>query len=240
MKKDSIAKNDLKQFWFDLKHIYPAVFSRFFIYWQVTLLCLFLIFSSFYLDSAVRLIFATIHNDFTADLFEFGRWFGDGQPTAILFVIIYTWGMISKNLKIRDTGLLVGESYIFSGLLTLIFKCVFGRWRPYTEHGDFSFDGWHLTGNDYYSFFSGHSQTAFAIAVILAGRTENIYLKVFFYALAVNTALSRIFHDQHWLSDVVTGGIVAIVVGRQLLEFHNARLQAVPAESNENGSEDLQ
>jgi len=227
MNKDTIAKSDFKQFWNDFKKIYPSVFRRIFIHWQWTIACLFVIFSSFYLDSAIRTIFALIHNNFTEALFDFGRWFGDGQPTLFLFLIIFIWGIIAKSIKVRDTGLLIAESYIFSGLLTLIFKCVFGRWRPYTGHGDFAFDGWNLSGNDYFSFFSGHAQTAFAISVILAGRTDNKYLKIFYYALAVNTAFSRIFHDQHWLSDVVTGAIFAILIGKQLLEFHEKRIKNI-------------
>jgi len=219
------SKNDLKQFGLDLKNIYPAAFKSIIENWKITLSCLLLIIVCFYFDSAVRLLFATMHNGFTEDLFALGRWYGNGQATAILFMIIYTWGIAAKNIKLRDTGLLIAISYISSGLLTLITKCVVGRWRPYTEHGSFSFDGWNLTGNDYYSFFSGHSQTAFAISVILAERTDNIYLKIFYYALAVNTAFSRIFHDQHWLSDVITGAIAAIVIGKQLVVFHNKRLQ---------------
>ena len=219
------SKNDLKQFGLDLKNIYPAALKNIIQNWKIAILCFLLIIICFYFDNTIRILFADIHTGFTEELFALGRWYGNGQATAILFLILYTFGIAVKNPKLKDTGLLIGISYICSGLITLLTKCVFGRWRPYTEHGSFSFDGWHLTGNDYYSFFSGHSQTAFAISVILAARTDNIYLKIFYYALAVNTALSRIFHDQHWLSDVVAGAIVAIVIGKQLIVFHDKRLK---------------
>ena len=220
---DKIAISDLRQLWYDLRWIYPYSFNRIFARWGISILCLFLIVSAFYLDPSFRLVFTGIQNSFADSVFTFGRWYGNGTPTLYGFVLLYAAGLYMKNDKVRDTGLLIGESYCFSGLLTLVFKSVFGRWRPYTAQGDLSFGGWSLTDNDQFSFFSGHSQTAFALSVILASSTNNIYLKVFFYLLAVITGFSRIYHDQHWLSDVVMGAVVAIWIGKVLISFHMDR-----------------
>jgi membrane-associated phospholipid phosphatase len=40
------------------------------------------------------------------------------------------------------------------------------------------------------------------------------------YGLACLTALSRVYTDQHWFSDVVFGGIFASAVGRSLVLWH--------------------
>jgi membrane-associated phospholipid phosphatase len=52
----------------------------------------------------------------------------------------------------------------------------------------------------------------------LAAYAPNIYLKIFFYLLAVITGLSRIYHNQHWLSDVVVGGLISIIITQSLIE----------------------
>ena len=215
---------DLKQLWSDFVKVYPASLSKITANWQISIACMFAIVSSFYLDSAVRELVIGIKNNYAADAFDFGRWYGNGQITLYLFLGLYFSGLLIKHFKIRETGLLIGEAYIFSGLITLIFKSFTGRWRPYTNHGDFSFNGWNFTDNDQFSFFSGHATVAFALSAVLASSTKNIYLKFFYYSLAVLTCLSRIYHEQHWFSDVVAGAINAILFTRVLVALRRQRI----------------
>lgn len=217
------VKTDLKQLWTDLKKIYPASYSKIISNWQISLACLFAIISSFYLDPAVRELVMSIKGYYAAEAFEFGRWYGNGLLTLYMFLGLYLLGLFFNKIKMRETGLLIGEAYIFTGLITIIFKSITGRWRPYTNHGDFSFNGWSFDNNDQFSFFSGHATVAFALSAVLASTTKNVYLKVFYYALAVLTCLSRIYHNQHWLSDVVTGAIESILITKVLLYLHKNR-----------------
>jgi membrane-associated phospholipid phosphatase len=214
------VKNDLKQLWSDFVKVYPTAFAKAVDKWQISIACLFAIISAFYLDSPVREIVVSIKNNYAADAFDFGRWYGNGELTLYLFLALYLGGLFFSKYKIRDAGLLIGEAYIFSGLITLIFKSVSGRWRPYTLHGDFSFSWWDLADNDRFSFFSGHASVAFALSAVLASTTKNIYLKSFYYLLAVLTCFSRIYHEQHWFSDVVTGAINALLITKVLLLLH--------------------
>lgn len=212
----------------DLKHIgsafvkvYPMAFRRLFSHWEISLACLFAILSSFYLDPAVRTIVATYKNSIVNSIYDFGRWYGNGQPTLYVFLGAYIGGLILKKYRLRETGLLVGEAFVFSGLLTLIAKSLFGRWRPYTNHGDLAFYGWNFSNNDMFSYYSGHAAVSFALSTVLASTTKNIYLKSFYYLLAAVTCVSRIYHNQHWLSDVVTGAIIAYFISRVLISIHN-------------------
>lgn len=50
---------------------------------------------------------------------------------------------------------------------------------------------------------------AFGISLILARRVENVPLKVLMYSPAGTTAISRMYADQHWFSDVGIGGMLA-------------------------------
>ncbi|MGH2575949.1 MAG: phosphatase PAP2 family protein, partial [Ignavibacteria bacterium] len=113
--------------------------------------------------------------------------------------------------------------YIYTGLITLIFKSLFGRWRPFTQHGDFSFYGLTWGPNEQLSFSSGHASVAFALSCVLAGAANNIYLKILCYLLAVITALSRIYHDQHWLSDVIMGSFIGILISTMLILMHKEK-----------------
>jgi len=195
-------------------------FRRIFMHWQLLLAAIFAIVSAFYLDPAIRDLVTSISGDAAGSLMEFGRWYGNGMPTLYLFLGLYIAGLIFKKYRLRETGLLIFESYIFSGLITLIFKSAFGRFRPYTNKGDFAFYGWNWTNNDMFSYISGHAAVSFALSTILASTTENYYLKSFYYLLAVVTCVSRIYHNQHWFSDVVSGAISAYLISRVLVAIH--------------------
>jgi len=154
---------------------------------------------------------------------EFGRWYGDGPPTLFLFSFFYIGGLLFQKYAVRNIGVLILETYIYSGLITLIFKSFFGRWRPFTLHGDFSFYGLTVGPNEQLSFSSGHASVSFALSCVLASTTDNIYLKVFYYSLAVITGLSRIYHDQHWLSDVIMGSFIGILISTMLIQMHKEK-----------------
>ncbi len=63
------------------------------------------------------------------------------------------------------------------------------------------------------SFPSGHSTTAFATATVLQTH-YGWKLGVPAYAIASYTAMSRVFANQHWASDVTFGAFVGIACGR--------------------------
>mgnify|MGYP001388173638 FL=1 len=215
-----LLKGDLRHLGNAFVKVYPMTFRRIFMHWQLLLAAIFAIVSAFYLDPAIRDLVTSISGDAAGSLMEFGRWYGNGMPTLYLFLGLYIAGLIFKKYRLRETGLLIFESYIFSGLITLIFKSAFGRFRPYTNKGDFAFYGWNWTNNDMFSYISGHAAVSFALSTILASTTENYYLKSFYYLLAVVTCVSRIYHNQHWFSDVVSGAISAYLISRVLVAIH--------------------
>lgn len=215
-----LLKGDLKHIGTAFVKVYPMTFRRIFMHWQLTLAALFAIVSAFYLDPAVKDIITGINNNIADAAFEFGRWYGNGLPTLYLFIGLYITGLIFQKYKLRETGILILEAYIFSGLITLIFKSAFGRFRPYTNKGDFAFYGWNWSNNDMFSYISGHAAVSFALSTILASTTNNYYLKSFYYLLAVITCFSRIYHNQHWFSDVLSGAISAYLISRVLVAIH--------------------
>lgn len=215
-----LLRSDLRHIGRAFVSVYPMTFRRIINHWGLTVGAMFVITSSFWFDETVRLFITGLSGGIVETLAGFGRWYGNGLPTLYLFLGLYIAGLIFKQYKMRETGILIGEAYIFSGLITLIFKSAIGRWRPYMNKDVYDFQGWSLTNNDQFSYFSGHAAVSFALSTILASTTDNIYLKSFYYSLAVVTCLSRIYHQQHWLSDVVTGAIVAYLISRVLVAIH--------------------
>jgi membrane-associated phospholipid phosphatase len=215
--------NDVKQLWYDFLRVYPRSFTWITSHWKISIVLLFILFSAFYLDNAFRFIVLGFRREPFDTIADFGRWYGNGPPTLFLFLIFYLSGLLFKKAAVRNIGLLIGETYVYSGLVTLIFKSFFGRWRPFTLHGDFSFYGITAGPNEQLSFSSGHASVSFALSCVLASTTDNIYLKTFYYMLAVITGLSRMYHDQHWLSDVVMGSYIGILISTMLIQMHKER-----------------
>jgi membrane-associated phospholipid phosphatase len=82
--------------------------------------------------------------------------------------------------------------------------------------------------NDHLSLPSGDATVAFALSAVMAGMIENRLWKIAWYGLAVVTALSRIYHDQHWLSDVLLSTIIGTIVGVWMVNKHLIPLRAEP------------
>lgn len=216
-----LIKSDLKHLGTAFVRVYPLSLRLMVRHWQFTIFSVFIILSAFYLDNAVRSLITRLSGEFIDTVFSFGRWYGSGEATLISFVILYSSGLIASVYKLRETGLLIAEAYIFSGLVTLLFKSATGRWRPYMNRDFLDFSGgWSWSNNDQFSYFSGHAAVSFALSTILASMTDNIYLKIFYYTLALITCFSRIYHNQHWFSDVVTGALSAFLISKVLVAIH--------------------
>lgn len=179
----------------------------------------------FFVDEFVRDYIKTIHNSFYDKIFAFAHWYGKPPLTIYSFIIFYFGGLFLVKDKFRAIGVKILESFIFSGIIVTIIKSIIGRWRPYTEHGSWSFVSFTLGPNDHLSFPSGDVAVAFAFSVIIAGIFKNKLWKIFWYLLAVITSIGRIYHDQHWLSDVIAAAAISIFVG----SYVNYRSRANPA-----------
>jgi lipid A 4'-phosphatase len=100
-----------------------------------------------------------------------------------------------------------------AGLVVDVLKGVFGRARPKLLFADgeygFFFGSAHA---DYWSFPSGHTANAVAIALALFAIWPRFLPLYVVFALLV--ALSRIIITAHYLSDVIMGACVAVVTAR--------------------------
>lgn len=181
---------------------------------SVVFLSLYLI--VFFIDQTIRDFFTKIHTDYFDFLFNVGHFYGKLYLTLIFFISLYAIGLIFQKDIIRKNGLRILEAFIFSGIIVTILKSLFGRWRPYTEKGSFAFKPLNFSSNDHLSLPSGDVAIAFAFSTIAASFFENRYWKILCYSFAVLTFFGRIYHDQHWMSDVILGAFIPTIIGIRL------------------------
>ncbi len=169
--------------------------------------------TSFFFDSEIRLWVNNFRSDIFDHLFSLFHWYGKPFLSITTLLMFYFGGLIITKPRITEIGLKLFESFAFSGIIVTILKSIFGRWRPYAQHGSFSFEFLTLGPNDHLSLPSGDVAIAFAFSTIIAGMIDNKIWKWMWYLFAVITSIGRIYHDQHWLSDVILAAGIALWIG---------------------------
>src|SRR5467141_1355026 len=128
---------------------------------------------------------------------------------------LYVWSMLSRDDHQRETGILAGEAAINSFGVGTAFKYAFGRERPNQGQG---------LGNFFQggvSFPSDHSAVAWSIASVLAHEYPGPFTQIAAYGLATAVSASRVLGGQHFPSDVVVGGAIGWLIGRQIYRAHH-------------------
>jgi len=214
--------SDLRRFVLDGRMLYSAPLRWSATGWGVFTFFILAIVASFFVDDIARQWLATQRSSMWDLVFGFGHWYGTGEPTLLAFACLYVPGIVFATARLRKTGVLIAESYLLSGVLTIAVKSLLGRWRPYTGHGSFAFFPLTWGPNDHLSFPSGHATVAFALSSVIAGMYPHRWWQIFWYALAVIAAVSRMYRDQHWLSDVLFSALLGTTLGVWLV---NERFQ---------------
>ena len=124
----------------------------------------------------------------------------------------YLGGLLFKDPWLRITGLELAEGLAFAGITTTMLKVIIGRSRPYNNFGSQSYKPFQ-TKNGHNSLPSGHVTVAFTLSSILSERFRNPFVSCILYGIATCTALSRMYHDEHWLSDTFLGAAIGISTG---------------------------
>jgi membrane-associated phospholipid phosphatase len=124
----------------------------------------------------------------------------------------YFGGILFDDPWLRTTGRELIEALAYSGITTTAFKYLIARARPYLDQGSHSFLPFDIT-NGHNSLPSGHTTVAFALSTILSERINNIWASALLYGAASCTAFSRMYHNQHWLSDVFMGAAIGTTTG---------------------------
>jgi membrane-associated phospholipid phosphatase len=177
------------------------------------------------IDTEVRDFFQRNQSESDNVLIKIGEFYGEPLSVVLITGGIYLFGNIADNDWARETAVIMTASLLPGGIYQTAAKISAGRARPYLELGNYYFDPFRME-EDYYSFVSGHTLVASATSLVLASRINNVIAKGVFYSLGVLTGISRLYSDDHWLSDVFLGGALAVVVAQSASIWHKDKKQS--------------
>ena len=159
--------------------------------------------------------------------------FGDPYIKYILGAGVAA-GLLSKNPKLETTTLLASQAYFIANLLGGAVKILTGVQAPFytdpfTHQTEPVFrgplyvfkktpDGQPLRLNNYGSFPSGHTYSAFAVATVFAMQYKNKpIVPIVAYGIATLVGLSRLTENRHWAMDIIPGALLGYYSGRQVV-----------------------
>ena len=144
---------------------------------------------------------------------------------------LYAVGRIAHIPRATDLGLHGVEAVLMADVITGLLKGAAGRARPFAV-GDtlpraFKLGRGFLKGDNYTSFPSGHTTTAFAAASAVTSETSRwwprstLFIAPVMYGGATLVGLSRMYHNKHWASDVVLGAGIGTFSGLKVVRYNH-------------------
>lgn len=142
---------------------------------------------------------------------DFGRYFGNPQNNYAISAGIYGFGLLTKNEKVRKTGVLLIASGFTVGVMQSAAKNIIGRARPSSGNGKDIFKPFSKEGA-FHSLPSGHTVLSITTAHAIAKQFDSLGAKIIIYSIGSITPISRLWRGSHWLTDVALGTVLSIVV----------------------------
>lgn len=191
----------------------------------------------FFADADIKNIAQRNHSSAADKAASVGNSLGNPLYTLPPLGLFYLYGHLSDDPKARRTSLLAVESLTIGGAFTWTIKIATQRSRPCTGKPPSTWNAPDFSSFDT-SFPSGHTQSAFSIASVIAEEYgSNPYVPPLAYGLASLTGISRIYVNKHWASDVVFGGAIGYFVGKAVVGYHrnkgNSPVTILPAISQQ-------
>lgn len=152
-----------------------------------------------------------------------------GLHGVLLLGGVGVYSGLAHDHQLATTVILASQSYITSGVWAMVLKTALGRSRP-DQYNHWTGPGRILRPADRYlpdcdefnSFPSGHTTTAFSIATVFARRYRgNLAAGITSYTLAGLVGLSRMTENRHWGSDILAGGILGYLCGTAVVKNYD-------------------
>lgn len=146
---------------------------------------------------------------------------GNSVCVAPMLGALYVYGYATDEERPKRAALLSLESMIISNLFAGILKLATHRRRP--SSGD-PYDTWEGPGLEFSdtSFPSFHAATAFSVAATLAEEYGEITaVPILSYGIATISAISRVYGDKHWASDVFFGSSIGYLTAKTIYKLHS-------------------
>ncbi|PQO94915.1 hypothetical protein C5614_19550 [Massilia phosphatilytica] len=132
-------------------------------------------------------------------------WNNVGKAAPVVLVGAAAGAVALGDARMQNIGIISLESVVGAAALSMGAKRVAARARPRDELGQWG----RAPDRSNASFPSNHSAVAFAAVTPFAQEYDAPWL----YGLAAATSLGRTAGREHWVSDVVAGGVLGMAVG---------------------------
>lgn len=165
-------------------------------------------------DEAIGQGALTLRSDIGSPLLDAANRLGDSR-TMWVSGGLFAASLLTDDARLQDAAFTSFEAGLYTTLVTNAAKGVFGRIRPQEDEGPFEFQPF----SGHKSFPSGHASLAFALVtpwVVYYPSPWTFGL----YAVSTGTAIARLSHERHWVTDVLTGAALGTVTGYWLARRH--------------------
>jgi len=119
-------------------------------------------------------------------------------------LLVFGTGLLEKDKTLQQKGIVMGESFIVTSVISISMKYAVNRPRPFVTYPDIQKE----TAGGSSSFPSGHTSDAFSTATSLSIAFPKWYVIAPSYVYASAVGYSRMDLGVHYPSDVLAGAIV--------------------------------
>ena len=178
-------------------------------------------FLSMQADQPVRTAVLRDRRYYSSVPIEGGRIWGEIYMPFAFFSGFALHSLIADDMGTRKIAYEIGQASLYAAAITYTTKFIFGRARPYTGEGAFTYHPFGTaTNDDHLSLYSGHATIAFVLSTVLSRNARSGLLKTVAYLPAACTVISRVYQDKHWVSDNLLGAAIGYVVATWVVDHH--------------------
>ena len=142
---------------------------------------------------------------------------------VLVSIALYAVGEMRQNRRMQHTARAVAQAIIIASLIAAAYKSFTGRVEPPfafvgTIDNSHEFNWGFLEYGIFWGWPSSHATVAFAGTAAFAYMNRNKALRMIalFYAIVIGSAAAIGFH---WLSDVVAGMLLGIMIGTTVARY---------------------
>lgn len=140
-------------------------------------------------------------------------------------VVTYAAARLARKESIARATLRIALSYAAADGVEAILKPVTGRVRPYAGREPLTFRPF-TANDDFHSFPSAHVVHVASLGVALASEVDRSWVTTLSGVAMTFVGAQRVYRDQHWTSDVVASGMLAVAIASPVDGWLRRRMAA--------------
>ena len=170
-----------------------------------------ILFLAIFQNSNFSIIINASHNNFLDQFFKYITFLGDGR---FVFLIALIYLFANKKYGISILISLIINTILIQVLKRVVFS---NRFRPSFYFKNLIEDGsWNMIDGvelyEKFSFPSGHTASIFCLCMSICIFMKKKYFPLLLVLLAYIVGFSRIYLSQHFLIDVLAGGLIGSLI----------------------------